>query len=159
MKDKFLVVYHSYDGATKKVANLIAGTRNFDVVEVKPKQKSERKGFSKYFWGGKQVFLKELPELIDIDVDFSNYETFILCSPIWAGTFTPPIRTLLEKEMIKDKRVVYVCTHDGGASKAFKKAEAAISKNNTFVLAKDYVKVAKNFNQLKDEIIEFANSL
>lgn len=50
-----LVVYFSFDGNTKLIAEKIGETLNADVVELKTSKKYPTEGIGKYFWGGKSV--------------------------------------------------------------------------------------------------------
>ena len=52
---KVLVVYYSFEGHTKKIAEKISQNLNADILEVKPKNEKKSSGFSKFLWGGSQV--------------------------------------------------------------------------------------------------------
>ena len=64
MKLKILIVYYSFEGNTKFIAEKIQENLSCDIVRLIPKKEIKTKGFMKFFWGGKQVFMKELPECI-----------------------------------------------------------------------------------------------
>jgi flavodoxin len=90
---KALVLCYSFEGYTLQMANYIKDALQIEVIEIKPLNELKTKGFYKYIWGGRQVVFKKKPELSPIDVDFDLYDTIFIGSPIWAGTYAPPIRT------------------------------------------------------------------
>lgn len=132
---KKLVIYYSLEGHTKKVAEFIASLTQADICELKPKKEIKSSGFSKYFWGGSQVFMAKSPELMPMDINFDEYDEIYLGTPIWAWTFAPPIRTILEGDYLKNKDIYYFYTHGGGPGKAEEKSVEEISKNNKFISA------------------------
>jgi multimeric flavodoxin WrbA len=46
--------------------------------------------------------MKIKPKLEPINVDFQAFDVIFLGSPIWAGTYAPPIKTLLEDGIFKE---------------------------------------------------------
>jgi multimeric flavodoxin WrbA len=84
------------------------------------------------------------PRLEPLEVDLDEFDVIFLGSPIWAGTYAPPIKTLLENGILKNKKVFYFYTHEGGAQNAEKRAEAGIVKYNQFVSAIGFLDVLKN---------------
>ena len=55
---KPLIVFYSFEGNTKLIAEKIAQTVDAEALELKPQKEIRTKGFMKYFWGGKQVLTK-----------------------------------------------------------------------------------------------------
>lgn len=56
---KVLVAYYSFEGTTELIAKTIAEIAQADILSIKPVNELKSKGFSKYFWGGSQVFMKK----------------------------------------------------------------------------------------------------
>lgn len=131
--NKKLVMYYSLEGHTKKVAEFIGKVIEADICELKLKKEIKPSGFSKYFWGGSQVFMSKSPELLPLDINFEEYDEVYLGTPIWAWTFAPPIRTILEGNYLRNKNIYYFYTHGGGPGKAEEKAKEEINKNNKFI--------------------------
>ncbi len=131
---KGLVIYYSFEGNTSFVSTKLSEFLNFDILELKPKKEIKSKGFMKYIWGGAQVIMKKEPEIEDYIFQSNLYDTIIFASPVWAGTFTPPIKTFLskEKDNIKGKHLAFVACHDGGLGKTFENFESEM-KNNHFI--------------------------
>ena len=136
---KVLVVYYSFEGHTKKIAEKISQNLNADILEVKPKNEKKSSGFSKFLWGGSQVVMKKSPELEEISIDFSQYDEIYLGTPIWAWSFAPPIRTLFEKGYIKGKKINLFYTHGGGPGKAEERIREEVQKENTFGKAIEFL--------------------
>lgn len=129
---KRVLVYYSMSDNTDYVAKYIKERLDVDLIRLVPKKEYPNKGFKKFFWRGKSAVMGETPPLEPYD--FSNkYDLIIIGSPIWAGTFTPPIRTFIKdnKEILKDKKIAVYFTHSGGGSnKAIVKLKELIGIDN-----------------------------
>jgi len=100
---KALVVYYSFEGATKLIGEAIAEELSADVLELKLVKEVKSKEYMKYYLGQKQVLMKTTPLLKEYDITIDDYEVIIIGSPIWSGTYSPAIRTFLSQEKFKDK--------------------------------------------------------
>lgn len=139
-----LVVYFSLDGNTKFIAEKVAETISADMIELKTSKKYPREGFKKYFWGGKSVIFGEKPKLINERIDWNRYETIIIGTPVWAGSFSPPIKSFISEYKICGKRIALFASHGGGgAEKCFSKLKKALP-GNEFVSEIDFVEPKKN---------------
>ena len=126
---KTLIVYYTLEGNTHYAAKKIAAKLGADVLRIKPVKTYPRKGFKKFFWGGKSAVMAEKPELEPYDVDLSVYDEIIFGFPVWAGTFTPPLRTFIleNKENLKNKTIAaFACQSGSGAERAFSKLKDCI---------------------------------
>ena len=127
MKD--LIVYFSLEGKTEYVVNKIKEINNADVLKLVPKKAYSDKGFSKFLWGGKSAVMGEKPKLEEYTVDLDAYDRIILGFPVWASTFTPPLRTFIcdNIDTIKNKRIAaFACQGGSGAEKALTKLAECI---------------------------------
>ncbi len=128
---KNLVVYYSLEGNTKLIAKTLAKEINADIIELIPKKEFPTKGFKKYFWGGKSAVFREKPILLNEEIDIGKYDNIFIGTPIWAGTYTPPINTFLEKYKIENKNIgLFVCYSGGRIDKCIKNVRNAIPNNN-----------------------------
>ncbi len=121
---KTAVVYYSMSGNTKLIAEKIAGDLNADLIEIFPENSYPDKGFRKYFWGGKSAVMGDKPKLMPYEFSADKYDTIVFGTPVWAATFTPPIRTFIEenKAELSDKDIaVFMCQSGSGADKAISK--------------------------------------
>ncbi len=141
---KPIIVYYSYEGNTEFIASVIAELLRAQAVRISPIKEMTSSGFGKYVWGGGQVVMKIKPKLQPFTINFDDFDTVFLGSPIWAGTFAPPIKTLLEDGYFHGKNVFYFYTHEGGAQNAHRRIEAALSKTNRLVSSEGFLDVLKN---------------
>jgi flavodoxin len=109
---KTLIVYYSLDGKTKLIGDTIADYIGADVFELDTIEKLPMSVPEKYIVAGKQVFMKETPELVK-NANLNGYDRIILGSPVWALTYAPAIRTFLRTHDLYNKDVYFYCTHEG----------------------------------------------
>ena len=156
---KALVVYYSFEGSTEIVAKAISDTYHLDILSIKPVIEIKSKGFTKYIWGGGQVVMGTIPEIESILIDLDEYDFIFIGTPIWAGTFAPPIRALLEDKKLHDKQIAYFYTSLGGASLAEKRAQQAFSINNTLVSTIGLTDVKNNPEPAIKRVLEWSREL
>lgn len=113
---KFAVVYFSLEGNTKFAAEKLAGVMRADLIPLTPVKKYPMGKFSKYFWAGKSAFFREAPKLEAYSFDADKYDVIILGTPIWASTFTPPLRTFLRANRLAGKKVAFFASCSGGSA-------------------------------------------
>lgn len=121
---KTVIVYYSMSGNTKYVAKELAAKLGADIVEISPEKAYPDKGFSKFFWGGKSAVMGDKPKLTPYKLDISNYERVIIGTPVWASSFTPPLRTFIDENrsaLQKKSLSVFICSSGGSADKAIDK--------------------------------------
>ena len=117
---KTLIVYFSLEGNTKWAVEQVAARLGADVMKLVPAKPYPSSGFPKYFWGGKSAVFGDTPELEPYNRNLGPYERIILATPIWAGTFAPPLRTFLSQVHMSGKRLALLaCSGGGSAEKAF----------------------------------------
>lgn len=153
---KSIILFYSFEGNTRRVGEFLARELNIPFEEIKPVKDLPSKGFSKYLWGGSQVVMNKKPELRTINVNLDDYDTVFLGSPIWAGTFAPPIKTLLEDGTLKGKKIFFFYCHDGGPGKAETKIREAVNINNELISSYGLTKIKSNFEDEKSGVLEWA---
>ncbi len=150
---KVAVVYFSLEGNTKYVAEKIAKVLDADMIQLIPVKEYPTGKVSKFFWGGKSATFKEIPKLEEYRFDSINYDLVLLGTPIWAGTFTPPLRTFLrENKLIGKKVALFACCSGGSAEKCFLQLEKEIS-DCPVLLTLRLIDPVKNANQEDTERI------
>lgn len=155
---KSLIIYYSLDGNTKFVSDFIKKEFESDVLELKLSNKFKYKGFFKFFWGGRQVMMKKCPEIENFDINFDNYDVVFIGTPVWVGTFAPPLRTFFNKIKLLNKKIVLFCCYGGSEGKTFFGMKKMLMGNeiiSTFGI-KD---PTKNKQESEKEIISFIKSL
>jgi flavodoxin len=120
---KIAIVYYSYEGncalAAETLAEIFtASGKTAAVFEIKTEDTKKRRGFSKYFWGGSQVFMRKKPALAPLDFDPAGHDLIILGTPIWAASPAPAMRSFLDKTPLEGRRAALFCCHAGGKGSA-----------------------------------------
>ena len=122
-----LIVYYSLEGNTEFAAQKVALMTGADTYEIKPLKEIPKKGFKKFFWGGKSAIMAEAPEIEPHDFDMADYDRIIFGFPVWAGNFTPPIRTFIKENDLSGKTIAaFACQSGVGAEKALSKLKDAL---------------------------------
>ena len=123
------------------------------------RKKYPTKGFKKYFCGGKSVLFGEKPELTNGSIDWKRYDTILVGSPVWAGSYAPPIKTFLSAYPIAGKRIaVFACHGGGGAEKCLERIKSALSANKC-IGEIDFVEPKKNPQASAAEAVKWASGL
>ena len=122
-----IIVYYSLEGNTDHVANIIKEKKGFDLLRLNVVKEYPKSGFKKFLWGGKSAVMAETPKLKPYEFNKDAYDQIIIGFPVWAGTFTPPIRSFIKDNDISDKHIsAFACQSGAGAEKAFAKLEELI---------------------------------
>ena len=117
---KAIVIYYSFEGSTKFVAKEIAQKLNCETLELIPlKGPKSHKSLIKHFWGGRQVLMKEKPELENFLFDPANYDVIFIGTPVWAWTYAPALRSFFDQVKIENKKIVLFCCNEGQKGKTF----------------------------------------
>ena len=147
---KPLIVYYSYSGITKRLAEDIALITDGKLRELKPEIPYS---FSH------NTAIKELRQEIDRGycppliegAESVDEKVIFIGSPNWIRTFAPPVLSFLRAVDLKGKTIIPFCTHGGGGFgqmiESYKKEckDAIIKKG--IALRGDY-----SFDELKDLI-------
>ena len=97
-----LVIFYSFSGKTKKIAEELATKESIDLVEIKDLVPF---GKAKAYISGCYAAMKGVAwEIIPVDIDFSKYERIIMLAPIWAYNPPPAFNAILEK--LPEKKVI-----------------------------------------------------
>ena len=125
---KTLIVYYSLEGNTEYAAGEIASALGADTLRIEPIKAYPKSGFKKFFWGGKSAVMGETPALAGQPFQLQDYDCVILGTPVWAGTFAPPLRTLIRANAGKwqDKQMAAFVCSGGGLGKALDKLKAEL---------------------------------
>ncbi len=130
---KTAVVYYSLQGNIRYVAEKTAGELGADLIELVPVKAYPDKGMIKFIWGGSAVTFKRKPKLEPYHFDPADYELVILATPVWAGTFTPPLRTFLEDNDLTGKKIAVIVSSAGGDPSKCIEALKVSAKADTLV--------------------------
>jgi len=155
---KTLIVYYSLEGNTEFLAKKLQEKLGADILKLVPKKDINKDKATKYFWGGKQVFLSNAPELNDYEVNLEEYEVIIFGTPVWAFTYNPAIKSFIEKQNVKDKKIAMFCCHEGGKGKVFNKLEKKLL-GNAIIGKIDFKNVLKNKEKSLEKLYEWVEKV
>jgi flavodoxin len=110
-----LVVYYSWTGNTKQVAEMIAGNLGAfiePIVEVKPR----KRGWLNYMRAGFEGMRGMKTMIKKPEKHPEQFDRIIIGSPVWAGGMAPPVRSYLSNHQIPDGKIAVFCTSGGGGN-------------------------------------------
>ena len=113
---KTAIVYYSMHGNIRYVAQKVADATGADLIELVPVKAYPDKGMSQFIWGGSAVTFKRKPDLEPYNFKADEYDMVIIGTPVWAGKFTPPLRTFFEDNDLSGKKIAVIATSAGGNS-------------------------------------------
>lgn len=103
---KVLVVYFSYSGTTKGVANAISERTGADLFEIKTKKEYS----NVYTESNREIRKNEKPELADEVEQPEAYDIVFVGYPVWWHATPAPVNTFLESYDWKGKLIIPFCT-------------------------------------------------
>lgn len=155
---KKLVVFYSFEGNTRYIAENIAKSINADILEIKPKNDVKSKGLMKYFFGGKQVVLGQKPELEELDKDPNEYDFIFFGTPVWAFSYVPAFKTFFSEVKISRKKVALFCCNGGNKGKTFVNMKIEL-KDNDIVGEIEFIDPIKGEEKKAEEAAKWAQKV
>jgi flavodoxin len=154
---KPLVVFYSRSGTTKKVALELAQALGCEHEELEDTQ--DRSGIGGWLRSGRQAMKDEPTTLKPVKKDLSQYDMFIVGTPVWAGKMSVPTRTFLvqNKDTLKEVAFFYTSGGKDNEQKIFPVMEAVCGKKPKATLGLRTKEVKKD--EFKDKVQSFAKAL
>jgi flavodoxin len=159
------VVFFSYEGNTRLVADELAERLDATLVEVSPVPADDRDEAETYTWKHHIVSSPSTPDIRHSEFDPAEFDLIVLGTPVWSGTIAPPIRSFLERhELFRCTCAIYCC-YDGRVGSTLHDLEDTLS-GNTIVASerfrtprtRDIETVRTYVNRWADEIVHDARS-
>ncbi|EJO5346706.1 NAD(P)H-dependent oxidoreductase [Clostridium botulinum] len=122
---KTIILYYSYGGNTKRIAEMIQHEIGGDLAEIETVKPYTDDYNSVVDQGQREVNSGFMPEIKSLQVDMSDYDCIILGTPVWWYTFAPAVRTFLTKNNLEGKVVYPFATNGGWIGHTFKDFEKA----------------------------------
>lgn len=99
-----VVVYYSFEGNVRMLAQQIARTSGAELVELSDLEEPKTKGFMKFVQGGGKAMLGRNTRLGVYDVQaVQAAEVVFIGTPVWAFTCSPAVRTFLAEMSLQGK--------------------------------------------------------
>jgi flavodoxin len=117
---KPLIVYYSWSGNTRKVAEIIQNFTGGDAFEIKPVKPYPAIYNQCTAQAKQEINAGFLPELSGVLPDLMQYETVYIGTPNWWSTVAPPVSAFLSANSWNGKTIIPFCTHgSGGVARCF----------------------------------------
>lgn len=158
---KKIVIYYSYTGNTKRIANYIKEKLSCDILELTPSIP-----FSKDYdevvaeYQNNSIDNKEVA-INDININLDKYDEIIIGTPVWWYTMCPVITTFLKQYNLSNKKVFIYATNAGWLGHTFKdfiKLNPNSSLNNCINIVFD-TNDREKLITTKEEIDEWLESI
>jgi flavodoxin len=115
---KTLIVYHSRNGYTQRVAKELAGRLAADLDEIRIVQPLD--GPLGYAMCAIEAIAGLAPALRPTQKNPAAYDLVVVGTPVWFWSLASPVRSWLEMHPLKGRRFAFFCTMGGsGATCAF----------------------------------------
>lgn len=140
-----LLVYFSYTGHTKYIAEIIKQNINCDVIRLEPVIPYSNDYNKVVNDEQNQESSDKIPEIKDINIDLDLYDTIIIGTPVWWYRSAPVIRAFLKKYDLSNKIIIPYSTNAGWLGKTFNEIKSLCPNSkvvNEFniVFTSDYIK-------------------
>lgn len=117
---KRIVIFYSYGGNTRRVAEKVARAIDADLAEIETVEPYSRSYDAVVDQGQREVNSGFLPELCPLNVDLSGYDAIILGTPVWWYTFAPAMNSFLHGVDLSGKTVYPFATNGGWIGHTFR---------------------------------------
>lgn len=151
---KTLIVYYSLENHVKKLAEELSKRSGADLLQLHTVKPYPTGGASKFLVGGKSALAGETPKLQPYIFNADKYDCVVFASPVWASTFTPPIRSFVEenREKLNGKTLGGVLSYKGGGGdKAMTKLRQYLTGEKDKTLSVEMLFVEPNTKNPHDE--------
>ena len=109
-----LIIYYSYSGNTKKVAEHLCGylrqRGQADIVQLKAQDESDS-----FFGQCLRAFWRKRARIEPVNCNLSSYDAICFGAPVWAFAPPPAMNAYLDQvQNIQDKEVILFTTYGSG---------------------------------------------
>ena len=140
-----LLVYFSYTGHTKYIAEIIKQNINCDVIRLEPVIPYSNDYNKVVNDEQNQESSDKIPEIKDINIDLDLYDTIIIGAPVWWYRSAPVIRAFLKKYDLSNKIIIPYATNAGWLGKTFNEIKSLCS--NSKVVNEFNIVFTSNYNE------------
>lgn len=120
---KKLVVFYSYTGHTKMIAESIQRKLNCDILEIKPVKPYSTDYQTVVDEEQNNSSVGKTPDIQKIDKNLNDYDEIIIGTPVWWYTIAPVIRTFLTQNDLSNKTIKPFATNAGWLGHTFQEIQ------------------------------------
>lgn len=110
---KTLIVYYSYRGNTRRIAEMLREELDCDIARIEPITPYSEDYDEVVELGRDEVKRGYTPEIKPLDFDVEDYDAVIIGTPTWWYTMAPAVLTFLRNNDFSGKTVIPFQTHGG----------------------------------------------
>lgn len=156
---KILIVYYSFDGNCKFVAEEINKNVNAEILELEQKEEFIGKSFWKYITGGKQSVTNEKSKLKNIEKEIDFYDFIFFGTPVWPWNYTAPLKNFFSEYDIKNKKVALFCCSGGENSKTLESMKKELDENEVIGEIEIIKPLKEKNDNVSEEIRDWVDSI
>lgn len=109
---RILVVYYSYAGHTRLLAEHVAQAARADLEELHGVDEPVGVGLEHRLWSLRYLILARKPLLATLRYDPAAYDLLLIGSPVWMGSFAPVVRSYLTTAPLAGRTVALFCSYN-----------------------------------------------
>lgn len=127
--NKTLVIYYSFIGNSKRIAEYVKEKLNADILELEPKEP-----FSNDYdevvneWQNNNI--KRDVEIKKIDIDLSKYKKIVLITSVWWYGITPVMKKFLKDYDLSGKNIIVASSNAGWVGHSLKDYKDLLPNSN-----------------------------
>ncbi len=144
---KILLVYYSYTGNTKQIAQYIKKNiqeKQVDLLQLHPKKPYSTDYQKVVDEEEAKMDQKETVALHPINLQLESYDEIILGTPVWWYTIPPVVRSFLKEYSLKDKEIHAFITNGGWLGHT-------VEELKEYTNLKSYINLTFNGNTLQND--------
>ena len=117
--NKTLVIYYSFTGNSKKVAEYVKEKLNADILELEPKEPFSN-DYDEVVRQWQNNDIKKDVEIKKIDEDLSKYNKIVLITSVWWYGITPVMKRFLKDYDLSGKDIIVASSNAGWVGHSLK---------------------------------------
>ena len=120
---KIAVVFYSFSGNTRTIAEEIAGRFHADLAEIKTVKPYKGDYNAVVDQGKREADSGYCPQISTLPLNISEYDIVFLGTPVWWYTMAPAMLTFVSRNDFSGKKVIPFATNAGWLGKTLKNFE------------------------------------
>ena len=124
-----LVIYYSFTGNSKKVANYVKDKLNADILELEP-QIPFSSDYDEVVEEWQNNEIKRDVEIKKVDKDLSKYKNIVLITCTWWYGISPVMKKFLKEYDLSNKDIIVAASNAGWIGHCFKDYETLLPNSN-----------------------------
>lgn len=127
--DKILVIYYSFTGNSKKVAEYVKDKLNADILELEPEEPFSS-DYDEVVREWQNNDLKRDVKIKPIKMDLSKYKKVVLITGTWWYGIIPVMKKFLKDYDLSNKDIIVASSNAGWIGHCFKDYETLLPNSN-----------------------------